>query len=207
MNVFSRTLFAVLILLLAMVPVFSQNSDTSSQKSEKKPTRDPANGETRADGLRKITTRAIRDRDFDIKIDAEAIELNIEFAIESAMKSVEGALEALQINIDPIEIKLGDLNLDMDPIEINLPRLNIDIEPIEIELGDLDIDMDINEDHVYWNEDGDNYDENNDDDDNGKLWQIDELTSPKNKNKEKDKKKDKSDQKEKDKSKGLKKIN
>jgi hypothetical protein len=200
-----RTLFGFIVLTLAIVPAFSQEANT--KKAETKTQSVVTKEEPRTDGLKRISTRTSRDWDFDIHIDEEALEANIERAVEQAMKDVEIALEKLEkleIHIEPIEINLQKLNLDMKPIEIHIPNLNIDIEPIIIDLDDLDIDIDIDEDFdhdVDWDNDNDEDDFLN-----------------KDKNKEKEKMKDKSktkdksdtestDQKEKDKAKGLKKIN
>ncbi len=208
-----RTLPGFLILALAIVPGFSQDANT--KKAESKTSSVVTKEEPRSDGLKKITTRTSRDWDFDIHIDEEALEANIELAVEKAMKDLEIALEKLEkleIHIEPIEINLGKLNLDMKPIEIHIPNLNIEIEPIIIDLDDMDIDIDMDHDFdrdFDWDNDDDNdndedIDEDNDNDEDKFL--------NKDKNKEKDKMKDKSDtekieQKEKDKTKGLKKIN
>ena len=211
-----RTLFVFLILALSIVPGFSQDANT--KKAETKTSSVVIKEEPRSDGLKKITTRTSRDWDFDIHIDEEALEANIELAVEKAMKDLEIALEKLEkleIHIEPIEINLVNLNLDMKPIEIHIPNLNIEIEPIIIDLDDMDIDMDDDFDRDFdWDNDDDNdndenRDEDLDEDDNDEDTFL-------NKDKEKDKQKNKSDvndksekteQKEKDKAKGLKKIN
>lgn len=192
-----RTLFGFMVLSLAMVPAFAQEVNT--KKTETK-TPVVTKEEPRADGLRKLTTRKSSDWDFDIHIDEEALEANIERAVEKAMRDVEVAiekLEKLEIHIEPIEINLGKLNLDMKPIDIRIPNLNIEVEPIIIDLEDLDIDIDI-------------------DDDIDVDVDEDDLLPNKNKNKEEWKNKsenkerhdsDKTKQNEKDKAKGLKKMN
>ena len=212
MSIQYRTLFVFLILALAVVPGFSQDANTKKAGTKTPPV--VTKEEPRADGLKKITTRTSRDWDFDIHIDEEALEANIELAVEKAMKDLEIALEKLEkleIHIEPIEINLVNLNLDMKPIEIHIPNLNIEIEPIIIDLDDMDIDIDMDDDFdrdVDWDNDDDN-DEDLDEDDNDEDTFL-------NKDKEKDKQKNKSDvndksekteQKEKDKAKGLKKIN
>ncbi len=214
MSIQYRTLFVFLILALAIVPGFSQEANTKKAETKTPPL--VTKEEPRSVGLRKITTRTSRDWDFDIHIDEEALEANIERAVEQAMKDVEIALEKLEkleIHIEPIEINLQKLNLDMKPIDIRLPNLNIDIAPILIDLDDLDLDIDIDEDFdhdIDWDNDNDkDLDEDDHDEDTF-------LNKDKDKIKEKDKQKDKSDmndksektdQKEKDKAKGLKKIN
>src|SRR5438045_4499529 len=120
----------VLIFSLATAPGFSQNVKTDVKPEVTK-------DEARPDGLKKITTRSLHDRNFDIHIDHEALARDIEEAVERAMKSVEGTLERLEINIDPIEINLKDLNVDIDPIVVNIPNLNINIEPIEVDMPDI----------------------------------------------------------------------
>ncbi len=216
MTILYRTLFMFLIFALAVVPGFSQDANTKKAETKTPPV--VTKEEPRSDGLKKITTRTSRDWDFDIHIDEEALEANIELAVEKAMKDLEIALEKLEkleIHIEPIEINLVNLNLDMKPIEIHIPNLNIEIEPIIIDLDDMDIDMDDDFDRDFdWDNDDDNdndenRDEDLDEDDNDEDTFL-------NKDKEKDKQKNKSDvndksekteQKEKDKAKGLKKIN
>src|SRR5258707_3742124 len=132
MNKINRTLIVLLIISLA-IPAYSQ--DKSTQKVEKKE-------EVRPDGLRKISTQH-HDWDFDINIDEKALKANIEKAIESAMKSVDVALEKLEINIEPIVMNMKGLNMDVNPIRIDIPNINIDIEPIEVDLGDLNINTDM----------------------------------------------------------------
>lgn len=199
MNTVNRTLFVVLILALA-IPGFGQDTNTSKTEKKTSETKD----ETRPNGLRKITTRSPRDFDFDIHIDKEALEANIERAVEQAMKSVEGTLERLEINIDPIEINMKDLNLDVTPIQLNIPKLNIDIDPIEVEMPDLDIEAHMN--HHDFDRDDDDRDRDNaySDDDDDKVLRRRDSSHHDN---DRDKVKDKSDKKEKEKAKGLKKLN
>ena len=215
MTILYRTLFMFLIFALAIVPGFSQDANT--KKAETKTQSVVIKEEPRSDGLRKIITRTSRDWDFDIHIDEEALEANIELAVEKAMKDLEIALEKLEklaIHIEPIEINLGNLNLDMKPIEIHIPNMNIDIEPIIIDMDDMDIDIDMDDDFdrdVDWDNDDDNdNDENRDEDkDNDKFLNKDknkEKEELKNKSEIKDKS-EKTEQKEKVKAKGLKKIN
>lgn len=210
-------ILASLIICAAAMPAFSQQDE----KKENQPNRN--------DGLKKITNHSHRDWKFDVKIDEDKLERDIERAVETAMRSVEVALDKLdrmEINIDPIEIDLGDLNLDLDPIEIKIPELNIDINIDE----DFDHDRWNDEgDHDNWNEDEDDEDDEDndawdeDDDDEGdedhdhfrkeewinhdKVRENDEIKDKSDKEKGKSgKEKSKSD-KEKDKTKGLKKIN
>ena len=215
MSIQYRTVFGFLILALAVVPGFSQGVNTKKAETKTPPV--VSKEEPRADGLKKISTRASRDWDFDIHIDEEALKANIELAVEKAMKDLEIALEKLErleIHIEPIEINLVNLNLDMKPIEIHIPNLNIEIEPIIIDLDDMDIDSDMDHDFdrdVDWDNDDDNdNDENRDEDkDNDKFLNKDknkEKEELKNKSEIKDKS-EKTEQKEKVKAKGLKKIN
>jgi hypothetical protein len=208
MSIPYRTLFMFLIIALAVVPGFSQDANT--KKAETK-TPVVTKEEPRSDGLRKITTRTSRDWDFDIHIDEEALEANIERAVEQAMKDLEISLEKLEkleIHLEPIEINLQKLNLDMKPIDIHIPHLNIDIAPIMIDLDDMDIDIDEDFDHDV-DVDFDADDDRDEDDDNflhkNKNKENEEL---KNKSEEKEKLiTEKANQKEKDKAKGLKKMN
>jgi hypothetical protein len=130
MNTINRSLVALLVLLTA-IPCFSQDTKTDKKTESTK--------EQKTDGLRKISS-SHHDWDFDVNIDEKALEANIEAAIERAMRSVDVALEKLEINIDPIEINLGYLK-DADPvgpIKINIPNLNINIDPIEVPEIDID---------------------------------------------------------------------
>lgn len=204
MNLHYRTLLVFLILSMAVVPAFSQEINTKKAESK---TQSVVKEEPREDGLRKISTRTPRDWDFDIHIDEEAMEANIERAVEQAMRDVEIAmekLEKLEIYIEPIEINLEKMNLDMKPIEINIPDLNIDIAPIIIDL-DIDIDMDEDFDH------DEDWDSNIDTDEDDFLNKDKNKEKDKEKNKDKSKLKDKPEktdkEKEKDKAKGLKKNN
>lgn len=165
MATFTRSLFVVLILFLAIVPGFSQVPNTAL-KAEKKAQSEAKNEEPRADGLRKIETRSSRDWDFDIHLDEVELEANIERAIGNAMRDVEVALERLErleINIEPIEINVRELDLELDRIEVNIPDLDIDIDIEEIEVPDFDIDIDIDEDD--WDQDNDyDWDDEEDED-------------------------------------------
>src|SRR5258708_25828403 len=150
MNKINRTLF-VLLIFSSAIPAYSQDKN-NTQKVEKKE-------EIRPDGLRKISTKH-QDWDFDINIDEKALKANIEKAIESAMKSVDVALEKLEINIEPIVINMKGLNMDVNPIRIDIPNINIDIEPIEVDLGDLNINTDVRHhafDRAADKDEGNNY--------------------------------------------------
>lgn len=204
MSIPNRTLFVFLILSMIIVPGFSQEANTKNAETKTPPV--VTKEEPRADGLRKITTRTSRDWDFDIHIDEEDLEANIELAVEQAMKEMEVTLEKLEkleIHLEPIEINLQKLNLDMKPIDIHLPHLNID--PILIDLDNLDIDIDIDEDFDH---DVDNDIDNDEDDEDNFLKKEKDKEELKNKSDNKDKSdKEKTEQKEKDKAKGLKRIN
>jgi hypothetical protein len=193
MNHSSRILPAFLIIFMIAVPCFSQEIEKASKKEES----------SKSEGLRKIVNNSQRNYTFDIRINHEELEANIEAAVENAIRSVEVALENLErmeIHIDPIEINMENLDVSLDPIVINIPDFNIDIEPIEIDLDDVDNDFDFeDEDDSDW----ENNDEGDDDHNHDKI-----------KHKEKNKHKshneesihNKSDKNEKDKSKGLKKL-
>jgi hypothetical protein len=136
MNSTNHTLFVLLFVSLATMPVIAQNSNPT-QKTEKKTVKE----ESREDGLVKLNTN--RNLNFKINIDEKALETDIELAVQNAMRSVETALEALEIHIEPIEINLKDLNFNLDRIDINIPRFDIDIEPIGIDVDDMDEDFDM----------------------------------------------------------------
>ena len=219
MSLLNRILFLYLIVSLASVPGFSQEDSQkkTAQSAKEQPKTDKTNGElSGTTGLRKINSH--RDRNFDIKIDEEALEAKIESAVEEAMRSVEVELSRLEIHIEPIEIDLSNLDIDIDPIVINIPDLDIDIEPIEIDMEDMDIDIDIDEHDFDWDDDDDrDHDDNDDEEDAFRSKGLNRLSVDQDKepnkdqlkdksNKEKDKS-DKSDKKDKEKSKGLKKIN
>ncbi len=140
------TLFIILMLSIGF-PGFSQTTVIEPQKSEKKIQRAGTEDEPRTDGLKRISTRLADEDDFDIDIDEEAFEANIERVVERAMSSVEVALERLETNMESIEVNLEDLH----PIEIQIPELNL--EPFEVDLGDLDIDIDIDENRFNWSGD------------------------------------------------------
>jgi hypothetical protein len=193
----NRILFTCFFIGLAVMPGFSQVTQSSTLKVKSK------TETSKSEGLVKLAEGS-QYRHMDIDIDEEALEASIEKAIESAMKSVESALEKLEkleINIEPIEINLNDTNIDVDPVLINIPDLDIHIEPMKIDLDDMDIvidldemDLDMHHDHFDWKNDEDAGDHDH------------SIDKDKHKNKEKDKI-DKSTKATKDKSKGLKKIN
>src|SRR5687768_828759 len=111
MKLYNRALLACLVIFLTM-PGFSQET---KPKKEGQPVTDRSKDETKeepkSDDLRKIATGSgYRDLDFDINIDEEALEANIEMAVENAMESVEAVLESLEIHIEPIEIDMRDVN-------------------------------------------------------------------------------------------------
>lgn len=221
MSLLNRILFLCLIVSLASVPGFSQEDSqkkNTAQSAKEQPKTDKTNGESSGTtGLRKINTH--RDRNFDIKIDEEALEAKIESAVEEAMRSVEVELGRLEIHIEPIEIDLSNLDVNIDPIVINIPDMDINIEPIEIDMEDMDIDIDIDEHDFDWDNDEDDrdHDDNDDEEDAFRSKGLNRLSVDQDKepnkdqlkdksSKEKDKS-DKSDKKDKEKSKGLKKIN
>ena len=204
MNSTNHTLFVLLFVSLATMPVIAQNSNPT-QKTEKKTVKE----ESREDGLVKLNTN--RNLNFKINIDEKALETYIELAVQNAMRSVETALEALEIHIEPIEINLKDLNLNLDRIDINIPRF--DIEPIGIDLDDMDEDFDMD---IDMNDNWDSDDEDRviilkQDSDFKKSGNDDKLKENDKQKAKADKEmkqsKDKATKEEKDKTKGLKKIN
>jgi len=144
MKTLTHTLFAFLFMAL-VIPGFSQNSTAKPDKKSEPVVKEKAS----TDGLKKISSGSARDWDFDIHIDHAALAKNIEAAVENAMRSAEGALERLEINIDPIEINLKDLDVLTNPIVVNIPNMNFDIEPIEVNVPniDVDVDVDMDDDH------------------------------------------------------------
>src|SRR5258706_14775957 len=188
----SRILFACQIIFVISMPGFSQENPKKNiaPRLEQQSKTDETNDKSKTEGLRKIKTRSqMRDLDIDIHIDQKAIEASIESPIENAMRSVDVALERLEINIEPIEIDLSRMDMEAHPIEINIPDLNIEIEPIEVDLDlNIDIDNDIDQDHF----------ERDDDDRDSRS--NDKWTE------KSDDGKDTSDKAEKEKSKGLKRI-
>lgn len=168
---------------------------------------------TREEGLRKVSTNPYRYSNFDVHIDEEVIERNIEVALQNALRHVEVALDRLEINIEPIEIDLSSLNNSIDPIDIHIPDLDIDIDIDEMDMDedDFDIDIDITEDfHFDWDED----EAEEEEEDHARYEGLRRIHSSEHEWKERNKsheseekhehKKDKHNQKEK--GKGLKKI-
>lgn len=198
MSPFIRIYLVSLIISLASISGFSQEptpkKDTVQPVKEQTPPDETKDASSRTEGLRKITTRSPHGWDIDINIDEEALDANIELAIENAMESVEVALENLEIHIEPIEINLEELDLDFDPIEIEIPNLDIDVDPVEIDLNDIDIDIDIDEDDFNWN------------DDEQEETFRDELSLPSDQDINKNQEKNNSKKDEAEKSKGLKEV-
>jgi len=200
MQTIHRMLVALLMMGLAVAPVFPQDTDWSNTGRKLKS--DATHQEPLSDGLRKIVTRTTQNWNFDTPIHHPEFETNIEAAVEHALKSVEVALEKLSVQIDPLEINLKDLNVDIDPIVVNIPNLKIDIEPVEVDLDQaLDIDTDFH--HRHFDAD----DENRDDHDKVRSKDTSPSTSNDEEKKEKKKSTEKVDKKENEKSKGLKKLN
>jgi len=204
------------LLMLAVLPAFSQDSGV---KTDKKTQPETIKEESKSERLRKISSGSARDWDFDVHIDHVALEKNIKVAIESAMKSVE-ALEKLEINIEPIEINLNDLKMDLDPIIVNIPDPVVNIDPIEINVPDIDVNVDVDRDHFSWRDEDNDIDNDNDNDndhhrsfdkeDSDSHWdkhKEKEKMKDKSYKEEKEKVKDKSGKEEKEKAKGLKKLN
>jgi hypothetical protein len=201
MNFLIRIQLVCFFITLATVSAFAQKANAAVKESKG----EQSNESTKSKGLRKIAEgSSTRDLDVDVNIDQQALETNIELAIENAMRSVEVVLEQLQINIEPIEIDLSHLDIDIEPVVIDIPNIDIDIEPIEADLHDMDMDIDVDHDDFYLEED------DNEDTEEFRKGDSDSLDDrDKNKDKVKDKsskvKEDKDNQKEK--AKGLKKLN
>ena len=169
--------------------VFSQDS-TAEKKTQKNESKDERG---RINGLRKIGGHS-HDWDFNINIDEESLERNIEKSIEIAMKSFEVTLNNMDVHMRPIEIDLHRLN-HMGPLDVKVPKIDLDIEPIILE--NIDINTRLHQRHFNF----DDEDDNNDNNDNNKIFQKDSSSSSHDKHKQKNK----SYQDEK--SKGLKKLN
>lgn len=201
MNTFHHSVLTSVILSLSVLQGHSQNDTNPLKKEEKEVQKESSEEKLLTEGLKKITTHASRDRNFNIHIDEEALERNIELTIENRMKLLEGALEEGN-HIEPIEIDLSKLNVDLDNFKINIPNLDIDIEPIVIDMNDLEVDKEIDHHHFFAGDDG--VDLNVE-----KAMHDEESISltDQEKDKEKHKGKNKSHSKDKEKSKGLKKLN
>jgi hypothetical protein len=127
---------------MTIVPVFSQNTDKSDKSADSK------EESSRTNGLKRLTPLHQK-----FEINEEELEANIERAIEHAMKSVDVALEKMEINLNSLD---NLKNLSIDPIKIHIP--NINIEPIEVIIPNIDIDMDLDEHinkHHDWSDDKD----------------------------------------------------
>src|SRR5436190_23493104 len=105
----NRILFSCLFVGLASIPGFSQVTNSPTPKDE-------VNTDPKTVGLKKVASGSqLRNMNFDVNIDKEALEASIELAVERAMQSAEVALEKLEINIEPIEINLDGLDINVDP--------------------------------------------------------------------------------------------
>jgi hypothetical protein len=207
MSQYIRIVFSCLVISLVAVPGFSQ--ENKQERDTTKPVKEavePDEDEEESDrsaGLKKIASGR-SDRDIDVQIDEEAIESDVEIAVESAMESVEAVLENLVIDVEDVEVNIPNIDINMEPIEVILDDMEMDMD-MDV---DVDVDMDMDHDDISWDED--------DDDDDSSFISGDDKD--KNKQKEKDKQKDKvkdksekeknkSDKSDNDKSKGLKKLN
>jgi hypothetical protein len=203
---------------MSFVLVFSQDSSDVARKKEKNlQSGVDRTDSSRGSGLKKITNNWLN-RKIEIHLDEQALRAEIEEVVAIAMKSVQGEIEKLKINIEPIEIELKDFNFDLEPIRVDIPRIQVDAEPIEIDIPDLDIpeiDLDC---HSYSSKDVDetnNADDTDFDTDEGDNETVDQkhfrtndsdsiIVKDKSRQMYESKKKNKS---ERVKAKGLKKLN
>ena len=143
----NRFLALCLIVLLAQIPGLSQ--DNKPQSDTAKPVNENSNPEIRS-SVRKIASGSF-DMDIDIDIDEEALETDIEIAIDNAMRSVEIVLEGLPVHLDLMKTEFSGLDMEFDPIDINLREMDIDIEPVEFDMDDLDINIKLDDDDFRFN--------------------------------------------------------
>lgn len=123
MKQLNHTLIALLLVCL-VAPAFAQ--DTTKEEEKSTDTKS-----SRTQGLKRITPP----RHWDI--DDDAIDVNIERAVEHAMHSVEVALEKMEINLKPIDFNLK--RLDIPAVHVHIP--NIAIEPIEVNIPPIDVNI------------------------------------------------------------------
>ena len=81
-----------MIVSLAAVPGFSQNTESTTEKKE----------ESKSQGLKKITNNANRNWNFDINIDEKELEATIEAAVENAKLASKDKNIAIALDIGPI---------------------------------------------------------------------------------------------------------
>lgn len=144
----NRFLAICLIVLLAQIPGLSQ--DNNPQSDTAKPVNESSNPEIRS------SARIIASGSFDnidIDINEEALETDIEIAIDNAMRSVEIVLEGLPVHLDLMKTDFSGLDVEFDPIDINLRDMNIDIEPVEFDMEDLDINIKLDDDDFRFDHD------------------------------------------------------
>jgi hypothetical protein len=151
-----------LLFVCLLAPAFAQDKD--EEKSDTK--------NSRTNGLKRITPPR------HWGVDEEAIEVNVERAVEHAMRSVEVALEKMEIHMSPMNLNLKQI--DVPPVHVHIPH--IAVEPVDVNIPPIHvnipaIDLNINE-HMHYLRD----------------WDDDHH-------------KNKSNKEDKEKTKGLKKIN
>ena len=144
----NRFLAICLIVLLAQIPGLSQ--DNNPRSDTVKPVNENSNPETRS-SVRKIASGSFDN--IDIDINEEALETDIEIAIDNAMRSVEIVLEGLPVHLDLMKTDFSGLDMEFDPIDLNLRDMNIDIEPVEFDMDDLDINIKLDDDDFRFNND------------------------------------------------------
>jgi hypothetical protein len=142
----NRFLAICLIVLLAQIPGLSQ--DNNLQSGTAKPVNENSKPEIRS-STRKIAPGSF-EMDLDIDIDENALETDIEIAIDNAMRSVEIVLEGLPVHLD-LKTDFNGLDMEFDPIDINLGDLDIDIEPVEFDLEDMGLNIKRDDDDFRFN--------------------------------------------------------
>ena len=132
----------VLLFVCLVAPVFAQDTTKEEEKSDTK------NGRT--NGLKRITPP----RHWDV--DEDAIEVNVERAVERAMQSVEVALEKMEIHMRPLNFNMSHINIA--PVHVQIPNIaiepiEINIPPIEVNIPKIDVDIDHHFRHLDWDDD------------------------------------------------------
>src|SRR5687768_7901938 len=147
MSLSIRILFIFIGISLVSTPGWSQEN---SKKGVAQPAMEESEDKeepSRSAGLRKIAGGSSEEVDIDIHIDEEALESNIEMAVENAMEVVDVVLENLVIDIDPIEIDIPDFDINIDPVHIDMDDFDMDMDM------DVDVDMDMDHDDFDWDDD------------------------------------------------------
>ena len=120
------TAACVLLLLTTMLSWSQTSGNEKSEDQSKAPARE---------GLKKISG----DRDtVDEHVDNEMLEANIESAVNQAMEVVRTTLQNLEIHIPAINVE----PIQLDAIDVDLGDIDIDIDPVDIDLSNADFEFD-----------------------------------------------------------------